>query len=113
MASNVASAGLERPKTIEIHEFVRFRPGDDLISIRRYRTTYHGDGRISRETPSTEAALERTILAFRGYVQQSDGALLGLFDAPEAAQECAEAIAVHHGQQAEVSGNQVIVALRA
>lgn len=111
MASNPAAIGAERAKTVEIHEFVRFRPNGDLVPTHHYRTVYHGDGRISREALSTESLLEKTILAFRGYVHQSGGALLGLFDAPQDAQECAQAIADHHGKPVEVCGNQVTVIL--
>lgn len=110
--SSSSASAADRPKAVEIQEFVRFRTNGDLVPVHHYRTVYHPDGRISYEALSAEALVEKTIRAFQGDAHHaSGGALLGLFSAPQDAKDCAQAIADHHGKPVEVSGTQLTVTL--
>lgn len=99
------------PRVFEVREFMRFRPSESLIPVKHYRTIYHRDGRISQEALSVEFLLEQTIRAFHGNADQAAGVLTGLFAEPRDAEECAQAIARHHGRNAEVRGTRVTVAV--
>ena len=98
-------------KVYEVREFVRLKPDDNLTPVRHYRTVYHADGRISKETLSVEDLLEKTIGAFNGYTYRSAGILKGFFDDPGKAEECARAIAAHHDRKAEVCGTEITIAM--
>lgn len=112
ISSSSPAAATERPKAVEIQEFVRFRHNGDLVPVHHYRTVYHPDGRISQEALSGQALLEHTIRAFRGDARSaSGGALLGLFNAPQDAEDCAQAIADHHRKPVEVAGTQLTIIL--
>ncbi|CAL1241789.1 hypothetical protein [Candidatus Methylocalor cossyra] len=95
----------------EVHEFIRFRPNDRWIPVSHYRTVYHRDGRISREALAESSILEHTIRAFQGHARPAAGVLLGLFHDVRDAQDCAEAIAAHHGRPVQVCGTQLTVTL--
>ncbi len=99
------------PKTYEVHEFIRLKPSGGLIPVGHYRTVYHRDGRISKEALSVQSLVSKMIRAFHGRPQESEGKLMGFFEDPRDAHECAQAIAVYQGKDAQVSGARVTVAI--
>jgi hypothetical protein len=82
-----------------------------LIPVVHYRTVYHRDGRISKEALPVEALLPQIIRAFHGSPQEGEGRLTGIFVDPRDAEECAQALAVHYGKNAEVSGTRITLAV--
>lgn len=103
----------EIPKTqsFKVYELIRLKPEGSLVPVKRYRTVYHENGRISREVFPLELLLKEIIWGFDGQIGDTGESLTGYFEQPELARECAQAIATHHGKNVELSGMEVRISL--
>lgn len=99
----------ESRKIYEVMEFASLGVEQQLLQVRHTRTTYLPNGQIWKESLSLETCLDRIVRAFHGYTYQSAGVIIGFFDAPEQANQCASAIAEHIDKQVNVCGTQVTI----
>jgi hypothetical protein len=106
--SENASAGAER-KVYEVMEFVSLKPDQALVSVAHYRTVYFPDGKIQREDLAGVKLLQGIIKSFSGYSSESAGTLMGFFDDPKNAEDCAKAITLNTKATVEVCGTQLVI----
>ena len=98
-------------KIIEVQEFARVGPGDQLSTVFHYRTVFHQDGHVIRDVLSTTRIVENIIRAHDGAVVALDNSVIGQFTRHEKAQACAHAIEVHQSRQVEITGSTILVAI--
>ncbi len=92
-------------------EFVKPATGEAFVFIRQSLAVYHADGRISHEVLIKEGLFENLVNAFHGYVCKSAGIVTGLFEAPDAALQCASRLGLLYGQPVKVEGKQISMSL--
>lgn len=111
MSSTTQAITQKNSSAYEVSDFISLAPSKDYVLVRKYRTAHSDSGHIVNEeaVASPEELLEKMIRAFEGRCLHQPDGLRGVFRDPQHAQQCAEAVSVHHGKTAEVLGKDLFI----